>query len=374
MADKLAIKATNTNPGGNTPTENQTGNISLGGDGTYGTVTPAQEGTTSASTSTGTFPPSCAQLLATAQADVTSAQGCVTTIQNAAIAVQPIAVYAQSLIQQATSGNPQGTQAQLAAAQAVAHIMQTFLTAIGQASTQAGGFSANATQAYNQAFTEHCANVGTISGLQAQASSAAASASTANNGMLMYALLAQGILDITHPGPQTVPGAFGSPVPPVPPVSFNPKISFADGESVLQMKIDESDTQSLLTFLKGQEKGGTAQALAGSIASTLISALTSFLSTGAVSPMALVGGLFTFLLTEEATLLFNAVTAADNKSQGVTFNFGLETLAVLWASAYITTYISVAAAFAICDANLGKETSTPGGCGSQVDGFWITSN
>lgn len=376
MADKLAVKSTGTGIGNTTSTGIQTGNISLGGDGTYGTVTPGALGSKGGSTSTGTMPPTCAQLLTTAQADVTNAQGCVTAIQNAAGSLQPIAVYAQSLIQQAISGNPMGTQAQLAAAQSVAHVMQTFLSAIGNANTQASGFSANATQAYNQAFTEHCGNVDDISKLQVQASTAAAAANTANNGMIAYALLAQGILDITRPGPQgTVPPAVSTPsVPPVTPISFRPSFSFANGKSVLQMKIDESDTQALLTFLKNQGKGGTGQALAGSIASVLVSELIAFLTTGGFSAASLVSGLFSFLIAEQATLLDNVITKADNKSQGVNFNFGLETLGVVYGTNFILGVLPVAAAFSICEVNLVKETSTLGGCGSQVDGFWILGN
>lgn len=335
------------------------------------TYTPGTQGTSSGK---GVLPPTCAQLLSQAQTQL----GRVTNDQSAVNAdIEGITVLGslvQSLVQQATQVT--STQAQLDAAHQAATQLQAVLTDCSTHNTDANGAQQNIYQVYNQAFTMECHETTQISTLMGQVNAIAAATQATYNTTLVYALLAQGVLDIQHPGPQVQPPP-QTPAPPIAPLHLSKSGVTVHG-NVFSIKLDESDTQGLLAALKTVDGGNPQNAFINTLIGFAVSYGVTVLASGGTAlvpaPAAIVAAILKLALQLQAQQIAAVMVEADNHKMGVTFNFGIAEMTATYVAAGFVGPAAAAAAWGIAEVNLLKEQTTPGGCGSDIDVFWITGN
>ncbi len=158
----------------------------------------------------------------------------------------------------------------------------------------------------------------------------------------------------------------------VSPKSLSIGINFDPPVEVI-LTINESDTQSLIAFLKSNVGSSIASTVATAIAGIAVSAIVAATGVGApLSAAAIAGTVLKTALTVLAIEIEEVMVEADTNKKGVSFHFSLLPT-VIAAAGYEVGAATIEAA--ILEGNLIQEMNTPGGIGSPwLDMFWIKGN
>jgi hypothetical protein len=358
-----------------------------------GTIRPVTSGPT-ASVATPNFappPPSAAcvsalsnvEFFANAAVSTLGSMNDLITQINAAIPQAELAV--------AQASGPQATQAEWQQLQTQALQLQGWLSQLqGKNLPAFANLAAKWASAAFSAADSICSNYQQIVAANQQAVQAAAAATSISQdpNLEWDSFVVSAFLQI--PEPPSAPA-------PTSTVSFNPTVSVQTWGSLLPtflspqinlsldfnipiavtLSIDETDTQSLITFLKSNDGGSVAsavyQALVNIVSSSISAALGDGFSVGTFA-----GAVFQVFLQLQEQEIVSVLQEADNHAKGVSFHFGIIPSVVATFGAINSEgggIVLTAAAAAIVEGNLAQELGTPGGVGSPwLDVFWITGN
>jgi len=311
-------------------------------------------------------------------------------MQNVVTQINALLPQAQLAATQASG--VQATQAQWNNLQSLCQQLQVLFQQLGPAGLPSlvsyfAGITANAAQGVDP----RCPNIGAINNTVAQAQADVTQAhNIANDPNLEWdSFVVAAYLEIPEPPPSPI----SQPV-----VSFNPTVtvrklfqdivssradvakrqSFSFGINLdppveIILTINESDTQSLIAFLKSNVGSSIASTVATAVAGIAISAIVAATGVGApVSAAAIAGTVLKTALTVLAIQIEEVMVEADTNKKGVSFHFSLLPT-VIAAAGYEVGAATIEAA--ILEGNLIQEMNTPGGIGSPwLDMFWIRGN